>query len=71
MGEDSLVCLDHEQCPGGARVPIGWLGTMPLWLIPGAALVLPILLAGLKQSAYLRLRRAGGACDKGEMGKRL
>lgn len=42
MGEDSLLASTTNSVLAALGFLIGWLGTMPLWLIPGAALVLPI-----------------------------
>lgn len=42
MGEDSLVAATGNSLVAVTGFLIGWLGTMPLWLIPGMGLVLPI-----------------------------
>ena len=47
----------------GAIFVVGWLLTLPLLLIPGVLLVLPLLWTRLAQPAHLPLRRAGRACD--------
>lgn len=42
MGEDSLVAATGNSLIAATGFLIGWLGTMPLWLIPGMGLLLPI-----------------------------
>lgn len=42
MGEDSLVAATGNSLVAATGFLIGWLGTMPLWLIPGMGLLLPI-----------------------------
>lgn len=42
MGEDSLVAATGNSLIAATGFLIGWLGTMPLWLIPGMGLILPI-----------------------------
>lgn len=41
-GEDSLVAATANSLVAAAGFLIGWIGTLPLWLIPGMGLVLPI-----------------------------
>lgn len=42
MGEDSVVASTGNSLIAATGFLIGWIGTLPLWLIPGMALVLPI-----------------------------
>lgn len=42
MGEDSLIAATGNSLIAATGFLVGWLGTMPLWLIPGVGLVLPI-----------------------------
>ncbi|HEX5803542.1 MAG TPA: EI24 domain-containing protein [Azospira sp.] len=42
MGEDSFVAATGNSVLAALGFLVGWIGTMPLWLIPGMGLVLPI-----------------------------
>lgn len=42
MGEDSLVASTGNSLIAATGFVVGWVGTLPLWLIPGMALALPI-----------------------------
>ncbi|MDQ5916881.1 MAG: CysZ protein, partial [Pseudomonadota bacterium] len=42
MGEDSVVASTGNSLIAATGFLVGWIGTLPLWLIPGMALVLPI-----------------------------
>ncbi|MFA7292779.1 MAG: EI24 domain-containing protein [Rhodocyclaceae bacterium] len=42
MGEDSLVASTANSLFAALGFLVGWIGTMPLWLIPGMGLILPI-----------------------------
>lgn len=42
MGEDSFVAATGNSLFAALGFLVGWIGTMPLWLIPGMGLVLPI-----------------------------
>lgn len=42
MGEDSFVAATGNSVFAALGFLVGWIGTMPLWLIPGMGLVLPI-----------------------------
>lgn len=41
-GEDSLIAATVNSLLAAAGFLVGWIGTLPLWLIPGMGLVLPI-----------------------------
>lgn len=41
-GEDSFVASTANSLLAAAGFLLGWIGTLPLWLIPGMGLVLPI-----------------------------
>ena len=41
-GEDSLVSATGNSLIAAVGFIIGWIGTLPLWLIPGMGLVLPV-----------------------------
>jgi len=41
-GDDSLVASTANSLLAATGFIIGWIGTLPLWLIPGMGLVLPI-----------------------------
>ena len=41
-GEDSLVAATANSLVAATGFLVGWVGTLPLWLIPGMGLVLPI-----------------------------
>lgn len=42
MGEDSFVAATGNSVFAALGFLVGWIGTMPLWLIPGMGLVLPV-----------------------------
>lgn len=42
MGEDSFVAATGNSLVAALGFIAGWIGTLPLWLIPGMGLVLPI-----------------------------
>lgn len=42
MGEDSFVAATGNSVLAALGFIVGWIGTLPLWLIPGMGLVLPI-----------------------------
>ena len=46
MGKDSFVAATVNSLGAAILFVMAWLVTMPLWLIPGASLVLPLLLMG-------------------------
>ena len=46
LGEDSVVASTVNSLAAALLFVFGWLLSLPLWLIPGAALLLPLLLMG-------------------------
>ena len=46
MGKDSFVAAAINSVLASAIFVIGWLVTIPLWLIPGFSLLMPLLLMG-------------------------
>jgi len=46
MGRDSFVAAAGNSVWASALFIVGWLLTMPLWLIPGGSLLVPLLLMG-------------------------
>ncbi|MBI2306621.1 MAG: EI24 domain-containing protein [Rhodocyclales bacterium] len=42
MGDDSFVASTANSLLAALGFLVGWIGTLPLWLIPGMGLVLPI-----------------------------
>ena len=46
LGDDSVVGATVNSVAAALLFIVGWLFTLPLWLIPGGALLLPILLMG-------------------------
>lgn len=46
MGKDSFVAATANSLAATVLFILGWLLTVPLWLIPGMALILPLLLMG-------------------------
>lgn len=46
MGSDSFIAATANSVFASAGFTAGWLLTMPLWLIPGMSLILPLLLMG-------------------------
>ena len=46
MGKDSFVAATVNSVFASILFIAGWLLTIPLWLIPGMGIVLPVLLAG-------------------------
>ena len=46
LGEDSVVVSTVNSLAAALLFVFGWLLSLPLWLIPGAALLLPLLLMG-------------------------
>jgi len=44
MGKDSFVAATVNSLVASALFILGWLLTLPLWLIPGLSLILPMLL---------------------------
>ena len=46
MGQDSFVAAAVNSLGASILFVIGWIATIPLWLIPGASLLLPLLLMG-------------------------
>ena len=46
LGDDSVVASTVNSVAAALLFIVGWLLTLPLWLIPGGALLLPILLMG-------------------------
>lgn len=46
MGKDSFVAATWNSLFATVLFILGWLVTVPLWLIPGMALILPLVLMG-------------------------
>lgn len=46
MGKDSFVAAAVNSLGASIFFIIGWVATIPLWLIPGASLLIPLLLMG-------------------------
>ena len=46
LGEDSVVASTANSVAAALLFVVAWLVSLPLWLIPGAALLLPLLLMG-------------------------
>ncbi len=46
MGKDSFVAAAVNSLGASIFFLIGWVVTIPLWLIPGASLLIPLLLMG-------------------------
>ena len=46
MGKDSFVAAAVNSLGASIFFIIGWVVTIPLWLIPGASLLIPLLLMG-------------------------
>lgn len=46
MGKDSFIAATVNSLIATILFILGWLVTVPLWLIPGMALILPMLLMG-------------------------
>ncbi len=46
MGQDSFVAAAVNSLGASIFFIIGWVATIPLWLIPGASLLIPLLLMG-------------------------
>lgn len=46
MGKDSFVAAAVNSILAAILFIVGWLLTMPLWLIPGLSLLMPLLLMG-------------------------
>ena len=46
LGHDSVVASTVNSVTAALLFVVGWLLTLPLWLIPGGALLLPMLLMG-------------------------
>lgn len=46
MGKDSFVAAAGNSVLATVMFIIGWLITIPLWLIPGMSLIIPLLLMG-------------------------
>jgi len=44
MGEDSFAAATGNSLVAAALFMLGWLASIPLWLIPGGALLFPLLL---------------------------
>lgn len=43
MGRDNFIASTHNSLAAAVIFVVGWLVTLPLWLIPGVALVLPVV----------------------------
>ncbi|MBK1680229.1 EI24 domain-containing protein [Rhodocyclus tenuis] len=53
LGSDSTAASTWNSVSAAALFAVGWVVTLPLWLIPGAALVLPLfLLAWLNRRTF-------------------
>jgi hypothetical protein len=46
MGKDSFVAAAANSVLASALFVVGWIITIPLWLIPGFSLLMPLLLMG-------------------------
>lgn len=46
MGKDSFVAAAANSVLASALFVVGWIVTIPLWLIPGFSLLMPLLLMG-------------------------
>jgi hypothetical protein len=63
MGKDSFTAAAVNSIFASILFIIGWLLTLPLWIIPGLLADPSPAADGLAQSPHLRLRRAVDARD--------